>query len=63
MNKVQRLEKALAWAIQGNKVVNYGSGIEGRTYGCGCCAYNAEIPEDVRTELVAAYERSQPAKD
>lgn len=57
MTRTQRLEKALEWAIQGNKLVDYGSGVEGRSRGCGCCSYDEEIPEDLRGELVAAYRR------
>jgi hypothetical protein len=60
MTRTQRLEKALEWAIQGNKIVDYGSGIEGRSRGCGCCSYDEEIPEDLRSELVAAYRRLHP---
>jgi hypothetical protein len=57
MNKMQRLEKALDWAMRGNRIVDYGSGIEGKTSGCGCCSYTAEIPEELRAELVASHAR------
>lgn len=58
--RVQRLEKALEWAIQGNRLVDYGSGVAGRSSGCGCCSYNEEIPEELHAELVAAYHRLHP---
>lgn len=60
MTRVHRLEKALEWAIQGNKIVDYGSGIEGRSRGCGCCSYEEEIPDELRAELSAAWNRLHP---
>jgi hypothetical protein len=62
MNRLQRLEKALEWMMDGNRLVDWGAGIEGQTVGCGCCSASAEIPEELRAELVAAYKRLEDAK-
>lgn len=60
MTRVQKLEKALEWVLNGNRIVDWGSGITGMTIGCGCCSYDTEIPENLRSELVAAYHRMRP---
>lgn len=54
MRRMQKLEKALEWALAGNTIKNYGTGYEGYTTGCGCCSCSVEIPKELLPILVAA---------
>ena len=62
MTKTQKLEQALAWALNnGIKGFDYGSGPEFRNSGCGCCSREESVPEEFRDVVIKAM--AQPASE
>ena len=61
MTKVEKLQAALRWALEGNVARDHEpTGF--RTAGCGCCAYGTQPPEELRAVIMEALKQCSDSK-